>query len=402
MGESMKTLVAVILFFSFSASSTEVLLKEQVSKLVKKMDETKQEVEGINKAKEPCPIPKAVIVQEVKLTELTKPRDVSSFTSSCLKSMKKSPPKNFKESISLAVQLNAKAGSNPLSSHISKTYNSEKWTSDVGLYSHPMCESIDEKLAARNSSDKKARAKKVSGPMSSIPKHFNKVRNLYLDAVAKKDKVKSEKYKGLLDQFYTTLLGVLANHESLSTADNSTSKGHASKFGAKYGVKNFKKPPGVKLYYDKAQSKDESKRNVGLYQLPMSGNVAACVKAWNERVGSKNESCMITKTSKKDMFLLNSASDQLFNAFCGANKLVQSFGVQVNSNKFEVYSGKARRTHKDNYDFKNKKLKEGSKRCVSLFTHTSNTYNHFGTLGFTTKNNTVDVVKDVQSIEGIK
>ncbi len=366
------------------------------------MERTKDEIKAINKDKAPCPIPKAIIVEEVKLTELTKPRSVSSFTDTCLKSLKKISPKNFKESISLAVQLNAEPGENALSSHISKTYNSEKWTSDVGLYSHPMCESLDEKLTVRDSSDKKARAKRVKGPMSSIPKHFNKVRSLYLSAVAKKDKSNAAKYKALLDQFYTTLMGVLANHESLSTADNKSSKGHASSFGSKYGVSKFKKPPGVKLYYDKAQTKEDSKRNVGLYQLPMSGNVAACVKAWNDRVGSKSKSCKITKSSKKDMFLLNSASDQLFNAFCGANKLVQSFGVQVNTNKFEVYSGKARRTHKDNLDPKTKKLKDGSKRCVSLFTHTSNTYNHFGTLGFTTKNNTVDVVKDVQSIEGIK
>lgn len=370
-----------------------------MSKLVNQIEKTKAEVISLNSEKKPCPSKED---EKETITELTKKREVSSFTATCLKSLNKTLPKSFKESIELAVSFNSEAGINPLSTHISKTYNITSWNSDVGLYSHPMCESFDEKLAVRSSSDKKLRAKKVNGAMSSIPKYYNKARVLYLKALKEKDSVNTLKYKGMMDKFYATLLGTLANHESLSTADNKSSISHQVAFSTKYGVKGYNKAPGVKLYYDKAQSKEESKRNVGLYQLPMSGNVAACVKAWNDRVGSKNKSCLINSSTKKDMFLLNSASDQLFNAFCGANKLVQSFAVQVNSNKFEVYSGKARRTHKENYESKKKKLKASSNRCVSLFTHTSNTYNHFGTLGFTTTNNTVDVVKDVQSIEGIK
>ena len=374
------------------------------------MEEATNLVEKLGGDSRPCPkeeaeeedIPKAVIVEEAEedKSELLKTREVSEFTANCLDSLKIARPKNFKETIALAIKLNREAGPNNMTDWVAGTYDIKKWNSDVGLYSHPMCESLDSKLATRDSKDKASRIELVGSSINDIPKHFNKIRGLYLKAVKDKEpKEVIENYRNLIDDFYSSLLGTLANHESLTTADDPLSLSRAKDKNDPF--KNYVKAPGVKFYKDLSQTNPESQKNIGLFQLPLGGNINSCIKGWNDKMGSKSKSCKITKKGQDDMLLLNGASDQFFNAFCGTSKLVQSFGVQVNANKFDV--GKVvRRTHKENYDSKKGKLKESKDRCVTLFTHTNNTYNHFGTLGFTREDNTKRIVDGVIKLEGIE
>ena len=332
------------------------------------------------------------------VTEVTKPRAVSSFIKSCFEDKKIALPNNFKESIAQAITLNSTPSKNPISSYISGLYNIKNWKHDVSLIGQPMCETVDKKLISRGNSTKNTRIGKVEKNMNKIAKAFNKLRQDYLNAIKNKESKESiSSKKSKVEGFYSKLMIIMANHESLTTADNKTSIKRAKQFAKHYKVKDYKKPPGVKFYYDNAQSKEDSKRNVGLYQFPMSGNISSCIKAWNAKLGDSAK-CKITDTSKKNMFLILTASDQVFNSFCGTNKIVQSIGVQVNTDKYELYSGKARRTHKDNVisEGENKgKLKAPKDRCISLFSHTSNTYNHYGTLGFTTSNNTIDLVNEL-------
>lgn len=371
---------------------------------IESMNEATQAVKDLNSFQNgECAEAPGTVAQ---ITELTKERSVSSFVSSCFKALGKTAPTSFHDAILESISSNKTPITSPLSNGIAKAYHSNKWQSDVALFSNPMCETIDKKLITRNNSEKNKRVDKVSAKMIKIAKHYNKIRQDVLDAVkAKKSQDEIDGLKSRLDDFYAKLMGIIANHESLTTADNKTSKKRGKEFAKYYGVSGYTKPPGVKLYFDTWQTKEESKRNVGLYQFPMSGNIASCITAWNQRYGSKNE-CKITDKSKKNMFKMLTAPDQLFNAFCGVNKLVQSYGVQVNTDRFEAYKSRiARRTHQDNVikEGKNKgKLKAPSERCVSLFSHTSNTYNHYGTLGFTTENNTTKLVEEFYDDLGIE
>jgi hypothetical protein len=141
----------------------------------------------------------------------------------------------------------------------------------------------------------------------------------------------------------------------------------------------------VKFYYDPLQDDAVSKQNIGLYQFTpkIGGNIDACYNAWNNIMGKKSPTCKIDhKKSDKLSFEFVAASDQIFNAFCGANKLVQSFGVQVNARSFNHPDAKVMQlTHADN---KSKKgLKESKDRCVSPFVYANNAYMHFGVMGFT-------------------
>lgn len=331
-------------------------------------------------------------------SELGKTRTLSPFMEKCLKAAKVKSPTSFEESIKLTISQMMQESGNKIDSYVSKLYGVEKWEANVGLISHPMCEKTDKKLYSGSTTKKQTRLNSVATELNKIPKEFNRLRAIYLKSIKdKKPKAEIEKNKVTLMKFYYHLMAVLAQHESLSSADTATSKRRAKEFGKHYGLTNYKKNEGVKFYYDSNQSKPDSKRNIGLYQFSADpkGNISPCIKAWNDSYGKKSNDCKISNSSKKSTFQLLGASDQVFNAFCGVHKLVQSFGIQVNSSKFDV--GSRRRTHSSNLD-QNKKLKKPSQRCVSLFTDSRNTYNHYGTLGFTTSNNTKNVIKSVNKL----
>lgn len=333
--------------------------------------------------------------------ELKTKRDVSPFIKTCFEKIKLGMPQNFQGAISIAIDLNQYPMTNPIDNYISGLYGVKKWNQNVGLFSHPMCESYDEKLFAGTTTKKQNRANKVKDDVIKIAKAYNKNRAHYMAVYNSKTATAEDKSKALfqMKKFYYELMASLAYRESLSTADSDSSIKNGKNFATHYGVSNFKKNDGVKYYYDEYQSNEDSKRNIGLFQFSSDpkGNVAPCVKAWNDLMGKKDSSCKIENLDKKKTFDLLGASDQVFNAFCGVNKLVQSIGIQVNTDVFETKT--RRRTHDQNYH--NKKLKKSEQRCISIFSDSLNTYNHFGTLGFTTDDNTKHVLDDMISKLGL-
>jgi len=335
--------------------------------------------------------------------EVTKKRKVSKFIDKCFKDLKLSRPETFEQSIKIAIgQLTTPEG-NSLSSYISGAYGVKKWNTNVSLISQPMCETIDKKFLTGNDKTKLTRLSKISKELVKIPKEYNRLRNIYLKSVKDKEsKELQEKKKVEVLKFYYHLMKVIADKESLGDPDTTTSKNNAKAFAKHYKVKDFTKPPGVKFYYDKYQSNADSKRNMGLYQFSADpkGNVVPCIKSWNEKFGAKQASCKLpiskVKKANSDLFKILAASDQVFNAYCGAHKLVQSYGIQVNAGVMDP-SKSRRRTHSENLG-KDKKLKKGKDRCVSVFALYQNIYGHFGTLGFTTSDNTINVVKSLNKI----
>lgn len=331
--------------------------------------------------------------------ELIAPRELSPFMKTCFDSIKSfDAPVSFEDAIRISIELNLAPQENMLPKDILTNYDVSvktdainstgvQWNENVGLFSHPMCEKTDQYFISRNENSKKDRIKNGEAKMQEFIKEYNKLYNAYKNAVNKGDSIKSLQLQKEMKIFYFNLLASMALHESLSDANNSQQEDLSKIFSQTYGIKNgYVRPSGVKFYYDKTQSEEVSRQNIGLYQFTpkRGGNVDACYHAWNNVMGKKSQACKIDlKLSNKESFEFISASDQMFNAFCGANKLLQSFGVQVNATNLKNPSASAMQlTHSANKDKKG--LKETKDRCISPFVYSSNAYMHFGVLGFTT------------------
>lgn len=167
-------------------------------------------------------------------------------------------------------------------------------------------------------------------------------------------------------RLWTKFMMCLSAEESLTTADTARSRQIASDLG-------IDKPPGVKFYMDAAQSNPDSRLNIGLFQFsPVSGgNVQSCLRSWNRQVKSGIYSSQIAQNSPgQPMRLLLSAHLQTFNSYCAVNKIFDSWAVQVNTkNKTN--------TSLANQDSQGR-LKASADRCVSIFSSTNASYNHFG------------------------
>lgn len=75
-----------------------------------------------------------------------------------------------------------------------------------------------------------------------------------------------------------------------------------------------------------------AKTHLGIYQFSSdgNGNIFPCIKLWNDR----HRQCRILEKADDEYYkkiLLR--DDQKFNLFCGVNKIVQNFYVQVNRGK---------------------------------------------------------------------
>lgn len=162
---------------------------------------------------------------------------------------------------------------------------------------------------------------------------------------------------------WTAFAGCLAYAESLGDADDNNSRNRALELMGS----GYVKPPGVKFYYDKLHSNKESRWNIGLFQFVLwrSGNIAPCIDGWRE-LGLPG-SAEIARLDEKGMGNFVASPSQSFNAFCGINKLIQSFFVQV-------YTDDPRRTHPAN-SLGNGTLKAPAERCVSI--HDGRAYSHF-------------------------
>ncbi|MBK25772.1 MAG: hypothetical protein CME70_17365 [Halobacteriovorax sp.] len=231
---------------------------------------------------------------------------------------------------------------------------------EVGLFSHPLCE-------VSNSSLRKTVKKVPDSGTISKANSFAKLHNQYRVGYLNGDS--QEKLK--LERHWGAFFGCLAYAESLSTADSSSSKSVASSVAPS----GYRKPAGVKFYNDKYQP-PSSRLNIGLYQFTpkYSGNINPCIKQWN----SDYPTCSTSARSQGDLIKLLGSSHQRFNAFCGVNKLLQTFSIQVNTSS-------SKHTHPGNRNSSG--LKPGANRCVTPHFYAGWAYNHFGPLQNSTGSN---------------
>jgi hypothetical protein len=182
-----------------------------------------------------------------------------------------------------------------------------------------------------------------------------------------------------LNQLWTRFMSCLSYTESLTSADNSSSRSVANK----YAPSNYRKPAGVKFYEDPYQDQ-ASKLNIGLFQFTPNarGNVNACLRHWNEMNGS----CQVsTRSSQSELIRVFGSGYQTFNAFCGVNKILQTFSIQVNTTS-------SRSTHPQNTSGGRK---PASQRCVTPFFYSGWAYNHFGPLMNSTGRNMEKLIRCV-------
>lgn len=164
------------------------------------------------------------------------------------------------------------------------------------------------------------------------------------------------------------MFGCLAYTESLGDPDTEKSVERSKQLLGD----DYNKSRGVKFYYDDDQNREESRWNVGLYQfvLDRSGNISPCITAWKKL--KLPGSSKINSYDYKKMGNVIGSPAQSFNSFCGVNKILQSYLVQV-------YSNDKKRTHPENL-LANGKLKKPENRCVTLHHNKKVAYAHFGPL----------------------
>lgn len=229
----------------------------------------------------------------------------------------------------------------------------------VGFDSHPMCSVTRSTLTQTLRYENLVPDQATIDMINSFAARYNSLRTKSLEG---DDRAKQD-----LMNLWSKVGSCLGYAESLSTADTSRSRNLASEVAPA----DYKKPDGVKFYHDAQQTTVASRLNIGLYQFSPSagGNIQACIREWNERYPRAN--CQISRSASSDeMIRVLGSSQQHFNAFCGMNKILQSFYVQANTSS-------SLRTHPSNV-LSSGALKSGSSRCVSLHFHATRSYNHFG------------------------
>ncbi len=268
-------------------------------------------------------------------------------------------PENFSEQINYYVYKmldDTKAYVGGIGSLYGTNSNNEKYF-PVNLMRHPLCSVTKDSLA------KTLTSSKVPDQVTiDRINHFAiTTNNLRIDAI-NGDVVSKKRLMEKWSRFYSCLGYV----ESLSSADSEKS----NQVARKYASEDYQKPAGVKFYEDPYQN-ESSRLNIGIYQFTpsLSNNIAPCVKAWNEWHKNKSQ-CQITGNLKtKDIIKVVGSSLQSFNTFCGIHKMIQTFAIQVNTNKTSA-------THPDN--LVNGKLKSFEQRCVSPHFQSGKAYVHFG------------------------
>lgn len=130
---------------------------------------------------------------------------------------------------------------------------------------------------------------------------------------------------------------------------------------------------------------------VGLFQFKASagGNTAPCVRQWNEYFRGKKV-CQLNEGSSDQLLMGFGSHGQSMNAFCGVQKIVQSFNSQIHT------------IHSTGTDLANilpgQRLKKPRDRCVSLVSRAgrNRVYSHFGPLRNSVKDNLKKVMKCTQ------
>lgn len=225
----------------------------------------------------------------------------------------------------------------------------------TSLIRHPLCTSSS---ASLGKTINKVPSSSVITKLNNFSSEVNSLRQAVLNG--------DQSAKTSLLNTWSRFFSCLAYTESLSTADSAASQAVANRVAPA----GYRKPAGVKFYDDPAQS-EASRLNIGTFQFTptASGNIQPCLKAWNALHARKPTCQVSTGASKSELIKVLGSSLQSFNAFCGVHKLVQTFAIQVNTNK-------ASATHPSN--LVNGKLKPFEQRCVTPHFQSGRAYNHFG------------------------
>lgn len=242
--------------------------------------------------------------------------------------------------------------------HLSRFYNISADLSshqEVSLYSQPFCRVTSSTLASTIGSSRVPN----SSTISLLNQFVNKFNDLRSKTLRGDNEAELE-----INQLMTRFMSCLAYTESLTTADNPRSQ----RVAQKYAPAGYRKPAGVNFYEDPLQN-EASRLNIGLFQFTPtgSGNINPCLRHWNEF----NPSCSVaTNSSRSELIKVIGSPQQTMNAFCGVNKLLQTFAIQVNTTS-------TRNTHPDNYS---NGMKPSSQRCVTPFFFSGWAYQHYGPL----------------------
>lgn len=387
----MKWVFIIATFLSFEFAVADSTVKINLSELMGGVHDTKTDPpqkdcdcdDTSTAAKELDQLTFDTISSKIS-NELNTKRTVSPFMKDCFEQMGESVPNSFEAAIRFGVSAHLTTERDHEYEAI-KAYGVEKFEKKISLISAPMCTEFDDYFSAGSSETKQKVATKFKAKQLQFATTFNTLRTAYLESKINKmppDEIRKRKLA--LEKFYYAFLASLAEHESLSTADLSHSDSASESISTLYKIEDYTRPEGVKFYSDPYQTDTKSKYNIGLFQFSANrtGNIHPCVQSWNQSFGSKFNKCRIKLKNNGEAMQLLGASDQVFNAFCGASKLVQSKAIQINTPNFEVGSKKRRRTPSQNF-IEDRGLKAPKDRCFSPFSTTLHTYNHFGTLGHT-------------------
>lgn len=240
----------------------------------------------------------------------------------------------------------------------------------VGLMSHELCRVSQTTLSQT--------LRKVPGDATiALAQRFANDHNYLRGLAFEGNDGAKESFMMLWGKFF----GCLAYTESLTTADSSSSISVAGQ----YKTSLYQKPAGVKFYHDPYQD-EASRLNIGMFQFTptASGNINPCLKQWEK----DHPVCAIENKSKVKMIEYLGSPLQHFNTYCGIHKVLQTFSVQINSQK-------ARNTHPDNNPAQG--LKGSANRCVTPHFYAGLAYNHFGPLQNSTGSNLNKLLKCVYS-----
>ncbi|ATH08242.1 hypothetical protein BIY24_09850 [Halobacteriovorax marinus] len=239
-----------------------------------------------------------------------------------------------------------------------------------GLAQRPLCHSTRSSLVKTLKKSNRVPSSAVIAKLNAFESKVNLLREEMLEG--------SEESRMKLVKTWTKFFSCLAYTESLTSSETSSSR----RVAAKYEHDNYRKPAGVKFYEDPYQD-EASKLNIGLFQFTPNGrgNINPCLKSWNDLYPSCSVS---TSASKRELIEVFGSSLQTMNAFCGVNKVVQTFSIQTNSSKSSathpLNSGRAKQD-----------------RCVSPWIYSGYAYNHFGPLMNSTGSNLNKLISCVNS-----
>ncbi len=310
----------------------------------------------------------------------------------CMSSDTHEPAQNFMASIQDAIAVGMKPQDPGLTdARIDQAYGfrARNGGHDVSLISQPLCTTSESTVKATmgrfpySSRVSRGGQLRMNAEEIALSNRFTSLYNGYRKRALEGDTAAANDLQDLWTRFF----GCLAYSESLGDADVNNSRtsviGKVRAGMRGMGIDDFRPLPGVKHYYDAWQSNPVSRINIGLYQFsPMNtGNVRSCVLRWNELYGRKSVSidgrsysCKLPDKNNSALARILGSQAQSFNAFCGVQKVLQTFWIQSNTTKSTgTYPGNLSKDSED--------------RCVSFHMLAGKAYNHFGPLQNTTGKN---------------